>query len=145
MRACVLCLRASANRLAARPQAVSSATTMDILNSGLYSAESRAGKRPRRQMIAVAFKTMLRLPRQTLFLLRLRVGHDLTGFLRPAALVACASDSHDIASPPDLALGPDAEYAVASRDQNVPGRRIEMPEVRPQTTEAGARSDRDTT
>src|SRR5215467_5593556 len=102
MRACVLCLRASANRLAARPQAVSSATTMDILNSGLYSAESRAGKRPRRQMITVALKTMLRLPRQTLFRPRLQVGHDLTGSLRPAALVGCASMTFDDC-PVDLA------------------------------------------
>jgi hypothetical protein len=40
-------------------------------------------------MITVAFKTMLRLPLQTLFFPRLPAGHDLTGPLRPAALLAC--------------------------------------------------------
>src|SRR5262252_9227519 len=59
MRACVLYLRTSAKRFAARPHAVSSATTRDILNSGLYSAQSGAGKRTRAAMRRAALKITL--------------------------------------------------------------------------------------
>src|SRR2546429_7118795 len=46
MRPCVRNLTASANLSAARPQEFSLLTTIDILNSDLYWASSRAGETP---------------------------------------------------------------------------------------------------